>query len=92
MGHPLEIATGIRKREILAQMAGNTNPFDRRIFKRGPGTKDNPNEIPSAFESRLIGCICDDFASSVSYMWLHKGYPKRCECGFWFTLVHKPPV
>lgn len=58
MNDPLEHATGIEKRELLAKAAGNENPFDMKVFKRGPGTKDSPNLIPSAFDARLVGCIC----------------------------------
>ncbi|KAL7031541.1 hypothetical protein ACKWTF_007044 [Chironomus riparius] len=58
MNDPLEHATGIEKRELLAKAAGNENPFDMKVFKRGPGTKESPNLIPSAFDARLVGCIC----------------------------------
>lgn len=57
---PLDHATGLEKRELLARAAGNDNPFDMKVFKRGPGTKENPNLIPSAFDARLVGCICKD--------------------------------
>lgn len=92
MGDPLEHATGLEKRELLAKLAGNDNPFDLRVIKRGPGTKDQPTEIPSAFDARLIGCICEEDSTNVTWMWLHQGTPKRCECGHWFNLVHKAPV
>lgn len=59
MNDPIEHATGLEKRELLAHRAGDTDPFDMRVFKRGPGTKENPNMIPSAFESRLVGCVCE---------------------------------
>lgn len=59
MNDPMEHATGIEKRELLAKAAGNDNPFDMKVFKRGAGTKDNPNLIPSAFEARIVGCICE---------------------------------
>lgn len=92
MGDPLEHATGLEKRELLAQAAGNDNPFDMKVFKRGAGTKDCPNEIPSAFDSRIVGCVCEEDATSVNWMWLHKGVSRRCECGHWFKLVQKAPV
>lgn len=59
MNDPTEHATGIEKRELLAMKAGNENPFDMKVFKRGPGTKDSPNLIPSAFDARLVGCVCE---------------------------------
>lgn len=58
MNDPMEHATGIEKRELLAKAAGNDNPFDMKVFKRGAGTKENPNLIPSAFDARIVGCIC----------------------------------
>ena len=63
-----------------------------RVFKRGPGTQASPNLIPSAFEERLVGCICQEDATSINYMWLKKGENKRCECGHWFKLIEKAPV
>lgn len=92
MGDPLDHATGLEKRELLAKVAGNDNPFDMKIIKRGAGTKAQPNEIPSAFDARIVGCICEEDATSVNWMWLHKGQPRRCECGHWFSLVHKAPL
>lgn len=65
MNDPLEHATGIEKRELLAKAAGNENPFDMKVLKRGPGTKDTPNLIPSAFDARLVGCICECLFSSL---------------------------
>jgi len=58
MNDPTEHATGIEKRELLAKAAGNEDPYSIRVLKRGEGTKDNPNCIPSAFDARLVGCIC----------------------------------
>uniref|UniRef100_A0A182VTH1 DUF4706 domain-containing protein n=1 Tax=Anopheles minimus TaxID=112268 RepID=A0A182VTH1_9DIPT len=92
MNDPIEHATGIEKRELLAKQAGNPDPFDMRVFKRGPGTKDSPNLIPSAFDARLVGCVCEEDQTYVQWMWLYQGQPKRCECGHWFKLVEKAPM
>lgn len=68
MNDPMEHAAGIEKRELLAKAAGNDNPFDMKVFKRGAGTKDNPNLIPSAFEARIVGCICNYYyLSKINY-------------------------
>lgn len=72
MSDPVDHATGIEKRELLAKLAGNDNPFDMKVFKRGPGTKENPNLIPSAFDARLVGCICEEDQTFVQWMWLHQ--------------------
>ncbi|KAK4886811.1 hypothetical protein RN001_003082 [Aquatica leii] len=92
MGDPLDHATGIEKRELLLQVSGNPNPFDMKMLRRGPGTKENPTEIPSAFDCRIMGCICHHDATTIQYQWIYKGTPTRCECGYWFKLVHKTPV
>ncbi|CAG9859858.1 unnamed protein product [Phyllotreta striolata] len=92
MGDPIEHATGLEKRELLAKIAGNDNPFDIKVIKRCAGTKDTPNEIPSAFDSRLVGCVCEEDSTHITWMWLHKGEARRCECGHWFNLVYKAPV
>lgn len=91
-GDPVEHATGLEKRELLARIAGSEDPYHLKVIKRGPGTKAQPNEVPSAFDSRLIGCVCEEDSTCINWMWLHKGEPKRCECGHWFNLVYKAPV
>lgn len=58
MPDPLELVTGMQKKEILAAMEGNCDPFHNNVVKRGCGTKENPTLIPSAFEGRIVGCIC----------------------------------
>ncbi|KAH8030896.1 hypothetical protein HPB51_012236 [Rhipicephalus microplus] len=68
------------------------DPFDMKVFKRGPGTKDNPNLIPSHLEKRMIGCICEEDQTHINWMWLHRGDPKRCECGYWFKIVDAKPL
>lgn len=89
---PLEHATGLEKRELLARASGDDDPFNMDIKKHGPGTKDSPNLVPSAFKSRMVGCICEEDQSHIKWMWLHDGIPRRCECGYWFKLVEKAPV
>ncbi|NP_001165813.1 cytochrome c oxidase subunit 5B, mitochondrial [Nasonia vitripennis] len=92
MADPLDHATGIEKAEMLAELAGNDDPFDTKVMKRGPGTKECPNLVGSFFKSRLVGCICEEDQLHVNWMWLHKGKPRRCECGHWFKLVERTPV
>lgn len=88
----LDHATGMEKRELLAKAAGDDDPFNLKVTKRGPGTKDCPNLVPSAFNSRMVGCICEEDQSHINWMWLHEGTPRRCECGYWFKLVEKAPL
>ncbi|KAJ2954801.1 hypothetical protein O0L34_g3108 [Tuta absoluta] len=89
---PLEHATGIEKRELLAHLAGDCDPFRIMPIKRGPGTRDRPNLVPSAFCSRLVGCSCNPDQNHIEYMWLHQGVPKRCGCGYWFELCPIAPL
>ncbi|XP_025415298.1 cytochrome c oxidase subunit 5B, mitochondrial-like [Sipha flava] len=89
---PLELATGIEKKEMLLRLAGNDDPYNLKSIKRGVGTKEKPTEIPSAFEARIIGCVCEEDASHIKWMWLHSGEPKRCLCGYWYKLIYKEPV
>lgn len=89
---PKQLVTGREKRELIIEEAGkDPDPYGLTI-KRGAGTKDIPNLIPSAFDSRIVGCICEDESSHINWMWLHKGTPTRCGCGFWFKLVEKPAL
>lgn len=55
---PIDHATGLEKKEMLAALAGNHDPYHNNAIKRGAGTKDKPTMIPSAFDARIIGCIC----------------------------------
>ncbi|XP_037951711.1 cytochrome c oxidase subunit 5B, mitochondrial-like [Teleopsis dalmanni] len=91
MPDPMEHATGIERKELEAYADGCEDPFQiKTIMKRGKGTQDEPNMIPSAFDARLVGCICcgNRFAQ---WMWLEKDCPKRCECGYWFELEPVEP-
>ncbi|KAJ8688497.1 hypothetical protein QAD02_024292 [Eretmocerus hayati] len=92
MADPLDHATGLEKAEMIARLQGNDDPFDTKMMKMGPGTKDCPNLVGSYFNSRLIGCICEEDQCHINWMWLHKGQPRRCECGHWFKLVERAPV
>ncbi|GBP38861.1 Cytochrome c oxidase subunit 5B, mitochondrial [Eumeta japonica] len=92
MHDPLDHATGIEKRELIAHLCGNCDPFNLLAFKRGPGTRQCPNLVPSAFTMRLVACSCHPRSMSISYMWLHKDEPKRCYCGYWFELVYAAPL
>lgn len=54
----LDHATGLEKKELLAALAGIDDPYHNKPVIRGPSTKDNPTMVPSAFDARIIGCIC----------------------------------
>jgi len=92
MPDPIEHATGLEKRELVAQVSGNDNPFDFRVIKRSPATKDAPQLVPSADVSRLMGCVCEEDSTVINWMWLHKGEARRCECGHYFKLTEFKPI
>lgn len=86
---PVDLDAEQIKLELIEKMKSNENPFNMKVYKRELGTANNPTEIPSAFDARLVGCICEEESVKISWMWLYKGKPKKCDCGYWFTLVHK---
>ncbi|XP_072933414.1 cytochrome c oxidase subunit 5B, mitochondrial-like [Epargyreus clarus] len=92
MHDPLEHVTGIEKRELLAHLAGDCDPFRIMPIKRGPGTRERPTLIPSTLSQRIIGCICNEHNMHAEYMVLHQNEPKRCGCGYWFELCPIAPL
>merc|ERR1711928_81119 len=92
MNDSLDHATGLEKREILARQAGREDPYEMQVYKRVAGTKENPNIVPSVADFRVVGCVCEEDATAISWMWLYKGEPKRCEYGYWFKLVESKPI
>ncbi|KAI5706735.1 hypothetical protein M8J75_010831 [Diaphorina citri] len=89
---PLAHATGLEKREMLAMLAGNDDPYYNGPFKRTSGTRDDPNLVRSAFKSRLVGCVCEEDQYHIVWMWVEADMPRRCACGHWFKLVKVDPV
>merc|ERR1712136_683146 len=55
----------------------------RELLARQAGRED-PYEMQ--VYKRVAGCVCEEDATAISWMWLYKGEPKRCECGYWFNL------
>lgn len=83
LGH----AVGPERFELLAKVAGNEDPFEMNVKKRAKGSLDEPTLIPSMFDKRLVGCVCEEDSIAINWMYLHKGESKRCGCGYWFKLV-----
>jgi len=83
LGH----SVGPERWELLARLAGNEDPFEMNIKKRAKGTQQDPTLIPSMYEKRLIGCVCEEDSISIHWMFLFKGEAKRCHCGNWYKLV-----
>ncbi|KAI5631810.1 cytochrome c oxidase subunit vb domain-containing protein [Phthorimaea operculella] len=92
MPDPLEHATGLERKELLAFQQGDDDPFNMKVLKKAAGTRENPTLVPSCFDARIVGCICEEHATSVSWFWIHKGHPRRCECGHWYALTEKQPL
>ncbi|XP_062622337.1 cytochrome c oxidase subunit 5B, mitochondrial-like [Saccostrea cucullata] len=80
-------AVGLERFEILCEMEGK-DPFENKTYIKQPGfgTKANPHIVPSVFDRRLVGCICDEDTAQMQYFWLYKGEPKRCWCGHFFQI------
>ncbi|CAH0677807.1 unnamed protein product [Spodoptera exigua] len=92
MHDPLDHVTGLEKRELLAHLAGDCDPFRIMSIKKGPGTRERPNLIPSSNDKRLVACSCSPCDNHLEFMWLHLGCPKRCGCGYWFELCPVAPL
>lgn len=58
MSDPMEHATGLEKKELLALQAGNDDPFNMKMLKKAAGTRQDPTLVPSCFDARIVGCIC----------------------------------
>eukprot|EP00794_Sanderia_malayensis_P004901 gene4901-5548_t len=82
-----EQATGLERREYEAMLAGDMDPFNLNVKKGPPGTRENPTIVPSSFDQRIVGCICEEDATMITWMILKKGAAQRCECGNFFQLV-----
>lgn len=91
----LEHATGRTRIEILNRLAG-----DDDVYLMKPATtkgkdrynKDDPIIIKSRYPVRKIQCSCNDEFMHLKYMFVAKGHPRRCECGYWFKLEIAPPL
>lgn len=83
----LEQATGVERKELEAILAGNPDPFNLNVTKGVPGTKEAPTLVPSMYEERIIGCVCEEDSTSIAWMVLKKGPSVRCKCGNFFELV-----
>lgn len=70
MNDPVDHATGLEKKELLAHLAGNDDPFHVNAIKRGVATKENPTLVPSAFDARIVGCICKLNERFIGRLWL----------------------
>lgn len=58
MPDPLEHATGLEKKELLALESGDDDPFNMKVLKKAAGTREQPTLVPSCFDARIVGCIC----------------------------------
>merc|ERR1711863_53776 len=70
------------------------DPFFLRVRSRSDykGTKDEPIIVDALDNYRMVGCVCEEHACHIKWMWLIEGRPKRCACGHWFSLKqHEGP-
>jgi len=92
MPHSLDHAVGLEKLERIAKLVGIDDMFGLGPLQLGKGTKEEPTIIPSTFNKRLIGHQCEDDQTYLTYFYVYKGFPKRCQCGHWFKLVDAPDL
>lgn len=87
-----EHAVGIEKFEMEATSMGIEDPWDFHL-QLGDGTRENPTIIPSMYNKRLIGHLCEEDQTHLVYFYVYKGTnnPKRCTCGHWFKCVDAEP-
>ncbi|XP_036602278.1 cytochrome c oxidase subunit 5B, mitochondrial-like [Trichosurus vulpecula] len=69
--------TGL-EREIMMASRNDLDPYNILAPKAAPGTKEEPNLVPSIDDKRIVGCICEEDNSAVIWFWLHKGETQRC--------------
>lgn len=85
-------ATGMEKLEMDLKAAGIEDPFHLKVKNVPPGTRENPTKVPSVFEKRMIGCICEEESTTINWMWLERGGTQRCNCGHFFQLTEVAPI
>ena len=70
-----------------------SDPFDLKLIARGKyGNKNNPDKIPSMYDRRIVGHICEEDQGHIEWFYLYKGEPQKCICGHWFQLVPVDPL
>jgi len=87
----VEHSVGIEKFERMAAAAGIDDPWDIKPAQHGEGTRENPDIVPSMYNKRLIGHLCEEGQPYLTYFYVYKSEPKRCQCGHWFKLVDAEP-
>ncbi|KAG9485027.1 hypothetical protein GDO78_008246 [Eleutherodactylus coqui] len=81
-----EQATGVEKK-ILDALKKGEDPFNMLAPKWYPGTKEEPNIVPSVPPYRLVACLCTEDETQPNWFWIHEGGLHRCpECGTHFKL------
>ena len=79
------------KNIFIHSFQGIDDPWDLKPFQMGAGTKDEPTLLPSMYNRRLVGHLCEEDQTHLTYFYVYKGFPKRCQCGHWFKVVDAEP-
>ncbi|VDD92922.1 unnamed protein product [Enterobius vermicularis] len=88
---PLESSLGREKKILLARLAGDDRYEPKIYYRAAQSSKEYPNLVPSHFDDKIVGCLCEPDSSHVNYMIIRRGTPKRCECGHWFKVIEADP-
>ncbi|XP_043841810.1 cytochrome c oxidase subunit 5B, mitochondrial-like [Dromiciops gliroides] len=83
-----EVQANDLEREIMMAARNDLYPYNILAPKASPGTKEEPNLVPSITDKRIVGYICEEDNSAVIWFWLHKGETQHCpNCGTHYKLV-----
>ncbi|XP_043836821.1 cytochrome c oxidase subunit 5B, mitochondrial-like [Dromiciops gliroides] len=64
-----EQATGL-ERDIMMAARNDLDPYDMLAPKAAPGTKEEPNLVPSITDKGIVSSICEEDNSAVIWFWL----------------------
>ncbi|XP_065916615.1 cytochrome c oxidase subunit 5B, mitochondrial-like [Dysidea avara] len=79
--------TGLERKEVDAIYEQIEDPFNMKIPEGPGGTRGKPTLVPSMFEERIVGCICERNHHGHQWFLLKMGPAQRCLCGHYFQLV-----
>ncbi|KAI8432558.1 hypothetical protein MSG28_013553 [Choristoneura fumiferana] len=92
-------ATGARIRSVLPKLTlghGQPPSVDTDSYL---GAEDFEPTVRRRTEDALRSCPAADeefsgeeHSTAISWLWIHKGQPRRCECGHWYKLIEKTPL
>jgi cytochrome c oxidase subunit 5b len=77
---------------VLCTCVSMQDPFNMSVQSGPRGTREKPTLVPSMYEERIVGCICEEEATFITWQVAKKGAAHRCECGQFYQLVDANPT